>query len=115
METTCVTCSAPTARDGWCPSCLTAPAVEAPTAYAPPRLLGAPVISHEGRHTAKSTVTFGPVGRTLWTVCIVALPIPMIWFTKGLAGLGFGGLWWATVTPWALRDLWRSGRKRRIL
>lgn len=117
MELTCLACGAPTARDGWCPRCLTA-APPAP-ADAPARVAAAAmVISRTGQHTDRSSITFGPVGRVgrvLWTVAIVSPPALVLWFTTLFAGWGFALLWWGVITPWALRDLWRSGRKRRIL
>lgn len=73
------------------------------------------VTARSGRHTDRSSITFGPVGRTLWTLSIVALPLPLLAFGGGFTGWGFAALWWSTVTPWALRDLWRSGRKRHVL
>jgi hypothetical protein len=109
----CLGCGTPTARDGWCPRCLTAAPVE-PT---PARVAASEmVVTKTGRHTDKTSVSFGPLGRVLWTVAVVVPPIPILWVTLGLAGWGFAGLWWGVVTPWAMRDLWRtSGRRRRVL
>jgi hypothetical protein len=68
-----------------------------------------------GRHTDRSALTFGPVGRTLWTICILVPPAPILYLSDWFAGWGFAALWWGVITPWAMRDLWRSGRKRRVL
>ncbi len=115
MDLPCVTCGAPTARDGWCPSCLTPATTPVGPTFRPPQTLGAPVTTYEGRRNAKSSLTFGPVGRVLWTIGIIAPPALILWWTELWAGFGFAALWWGVVTPWALRDLWRSGRRRRVL
>jgi hypothetical protein len=61
---------------------------------------------------AKSDVTFGPVGRVVCTLLVVAVGG---WFlTVSIFGLIGAALWWLVVTPWALRDLWRPvARSRR--
>lgn len=108
----CVRCGTTTAADGWCPDCLTAPAPDA----GPPRLpVTAPVARLEGRRTDRSQITFGPLGRALWTLGILAVPVPFLWLSDGLAGWGLAALWWGVITPWSLRDLWRSGRRTRHL
>lgn len=110
----CVRCGTATAADGWCPLCLTAPAPAGDAA--PPRPAGTVTLTrHEGRRTDRSQVTFGPVGRTLWTLGVLALPVPFLVISDGLAGWGLAALWWGVVTPWSLRDLWRSGRRTRRL
>ena len=74
------------------------------------------LVARTGRHTDKSSISFGPVGRVLWSMAVLVPPAPILWLTFGLAGWGFAGLWWGVITPWALRDLWRtSGRRRRVL
>ena len=72
----------------------------------PPKPAAAPV----GRW-AKSEVSFGPVGRVLCTLLLVAVGV---WFlTVSIFGLIGAGLWWLVVTPWALRDLWRPVARNR--
>lgn len=112
MGPPCVRCGTATAADGWCPVCLTAPSVP----EASPRAATGPAATRPvGRRTDRSQVTFGPVGRSLWSAAVLAVPVPFLWFSEGLAGWGLAGLWWAVITPWALRDLWRSGRRTRRL
>jgi hypothetical protein len=72
-------------------------------------------VTQQGRRTDRSALTFGPAGRILWTVAVVAPPGLVLWWTQLWAGWGFAAMWWGVVTPWALRDLWRSGRSRRVL
>jgi hypothetical protein len=90
-----------------------------------------PVAWNVGRRRsrwAKTSVTFGPVGRVLWTV-VAAVPLAV-----GVIGLlRFPGprggaiwliamaLWSVLVMPWILRDIWKAtwlpapdeGRARR--
>ncbi|HEX7353326.1 MAG TPA: hypothetical protein VF288_00650 [Mycobacteriales bacterium] len=103
-----------TAADGWCPVCLAAPAAgddvvrrQAPAA--------APLTAQVGHRAGRSQTTFGPVGRALWTIGILLVPVPFLVLSEGLAGWGLAALWWGVVTPWSLRDLWRSGRRRKRL
>ncbi len=55
---------------------------------------------------ARSTTTFGPVGRLVGTVLLVAVGVWLAIFA--LIG---AAVWWFVVVPWALRDLWRPGRR----
>ncbi|MGH3745540.1 MAG: hypothetical protein ACRDTP_11835 [Mycobacteriales bacterium] len=103
-----------TAADGWCPACLTAPAPDADRA---PRhtAVAAPLTTQVGGRAGRSQITFGPIGRSLWTFGILVVPVPFLWISDGYAGWGLAALWWGVVTPWSLRDLWRSGRRTRRL
>lgn len=66
-----------------------------------------------GSRWEKSQVTFGPFGRITMTV-LVLLPIPVLILgaATGFALIGLG-IWLLIVTPWALRDIWRTTRRRR--
>ena len=55
---------------------------------------------------ARSSTTFGPVGRMLGTVLLLAVGA---WLT--VFALVGAAVWWFVVVPWALRDLWRRGRR----
>jgi hypothetical protein len=57
---------------------------------------------------AKSDVSFGPVGRMVGTVLLLAVGAWLLVFS--LIG---AGVWWLVVVPWALRDLWRPVRRAR--
>ena len=85
-----------------------APAAFAPTGSrtAPP--LPKPPSAARPSRWAKSDVSFGPVGRILITLVMVAIGI----FLAVFALLG-AGLWWLVVMPWAMRDLWRPVFRRR--
>lgn len=114
MGLPCARCGTATAGDGWCPTCLTpaeADAGPAPRQAAAP----SPLTTQVGRRTGRSQITFGPVGRTVWTLAILAVPVPFLWISDGFAGWGLAALWWGVITPWSLRDLWRSGRRTRRL
>jgi hypothetical protein len=76
------------------------------TALPAPRPVAAPA-----SRWAKSDVTFGPVGRVVCTLLLVAVGV---WFLAvSVFGLVGGALWWLIVTPWALRDLWRPVSRNR--
>lgn len=114
MGLPCVRCGTATAGDGWCPVCLTAPVPDAESARRH-TAAAAPLTAQVGRRTSRSQITFAPVGRTVWTLAILAVPVPFLWISDGFAGWGLAALWWGVVTPWSLRDLWRSGRRTRRL
>jgi hypothetical protein len=59
---------------------------------------------------AKTTTTFGPVGRVLSTVALL-IPLALM-VIGGLADpFVWGGIavWGGVVMPWALRDVWKAG------
>jgi hypothetical protein len=107
MALPCLACGGDTAADGWCARCLTMPAPPDPdraVRMTPAVATTLPVTRRKG---AKSEITFGPLGRTLWTMGIVVVPVPFLVFSDGLAGWGLAGMWWGVITPWSMRDLWR--------
>lgn len=60
---------------------------------------------------AKTTTTFGPVGRVLSTVALL-IPLALM-IVGGLADpFAWGGaaVWAGVVMPWALRDVWKAGQ-----
>jgi len=59
----------------------------------------------------KTATTFGPVGRVLSTIALVAVLAVLV--VGGLVdpfALGGAGVWLFVIMPWALRDIWRAGR-----
>ena len=54
----------------------------------------------------RSATTFGPVGRMVGTVLLLTVGVWLAVFA--LVG---AAVWWFVVVPWALRDLWRPGRR----
>lgn len=114
MGQPCLRCGTTTAGDGWCPTCLTSPVPDAESARRQ-TVVAAPLTTQVGRRTGRSQITFGPVGRTVWTLAILVVPVPFLVLSDGFAGWGLAALWWGVVTPWSLRDLWRSGRRTRRL
>lgn len=113
MGLPCVRCGTTTAGDGWCPSCLAVPEPDGETQARRAAAPAAPLTVSVGHRASRSQITFGPLGRTLWSAGIVALPVPFLVLSDGLSGWGLAALWWGVVTPWSLRDLWRSGRRSR--
>jgi hypothetical protein len=55
---------------------------------------------------SRSATTFGPVGRMVGTVLLLTVGVWLAVFA--LVG---AAVWWFVVVPWALRDLWRPGRR----
>ncbi len=121
---TCESCGARLAPAiDWCPRCY-APAESSydPAEdtngrvrmwYPPEEPASPPVYSRwQGGAT-----TFGPVGRTAWTVGIAAVGT-VLWFVLGPPppfGLGVGMSGWLPYflfAPWLLRETWRRGRIR---
>lgn len=73
----------------------------------------APVLApRTGSRWEKSTVTFGPFGRIMMTI-LVLLPIPflVVGAATGFAIMGLG-IWLFLALPLALRDIWRTTRRR---
>lgn len=64
-----------------------------------------PVAPATSRWTSSAT-TFGPVGRMVGTVLLLAVGVWLAVFA--LVG---AAVWWFVIVPWALRDLWRPGRR----
>jgi hypothetical protein len=60
----------------------------------------------------KTKTTFGPVGRVIGTVALVApfAFLVVIGILSGGMTLGGAVLWGFVVMPWGLRDLWRAGQ-----
>ena len=65
-----------------------------------------------GTRYGRSATSFGLVGRLAWTALVIAPPVPFLLISLGFVGWSFAGIWWGVVTPWAMRDLWRSGHRR---
>jgi len=97
------------ASDQWCPKC---------TQPLNPSEPGVPGVWNATRRKTrwqKTSVTFGPVGRLLWTT-VVALPVPglLVGFVQnpgprgGAIWLMFLAVWVLLVMPWILRDIWRA-------
>lgn len=63
-------------------------------------------MSERGTRFERSVLTFGPVGRVLLTLGLVAV---LAWFVlfAGLFGLVGAVVWIGWVMPMALRDIWR--------
>jgi hypothetical protein len=74
----------------------------------------APVLAPlTGSRWEKSTVTFGPFGRIMMTILVLApIPVLVLSAATGFAIVGLG-IWLFLVTPWALRDIWRTTRRKR--
>ena len=73
------------------------------------RAAGAPLVRPAApaqSRWARSATTFGPVGRLVGTALLVAVGVWLAIFA--LVG---AAVWWFVVMPWALRDLWRPGRR----
>lgn len=59
----------------------------------------------------KSTITYGPVGRVLWTV---ALFVPEVWLlTQSIFAIFALALWTFWVIPLTLRSIWQPVRRTR--
>jgi hypothetical protein len=70
---------------------------------------GSPLIRPAAPSTSRwtrSATTFGPVGRTVGTLVLLTVGVWLAIFA--LVG---AAVWWFVVVPWALRDLWRPGRR----
>lgn len=59
-----------------------------------------------------SAISFGPVGRVVVTVALIAIGPLMAWYSPVGGWLAFL-LWMFVILPWALRDVWRKVRIRR--
>jgi len=103
-----------------CPGC----AASVLPGFAP---AGAPVVGPDGqfRTTAPKpaadlfsesrwragSVTFGPVGRMVFTFCIfLPYPLFLINLPFGLVGV----ILWTALVPRALRDIWRPDRRHHL-
>ena len=58
----------------------------------------------------RSEITYGPTGRVVWTVLILAPVIFVVFFS---AVFLVAGVIWLFVVPIALRDVWRAVKDRR--
>ncbi|WP_432496372.1 hypothetical protein [Kineococcus auxinigenes] len=115
-RTPCAGCARPLRQqDEWCPLCLErAPDPRFRTGGAPPAAraddlagpAGAPLQTRPHSRWAVSEITFGPVGRVLWTVGLLVLTGWLFRFSP-LAGVVFA----VTALPVALRDVWRRVRR----
>lgn len=101
-----------TAADRWCPLCFTpapAPAFTGPVAThrsddAPP----GERVAYRRSRWAGTSVSFGPVGRVVLTLLLLAAVPLAFWFQWVV-----GAVWTFFLLPWALRDVWRQVRVRR--
>lgn len=112
--TACVQCGRALApADQWCGLCF---------APAPDARFTAPLQTHRTDDPAPverpayrqsrwagSSVTFGPAGRIVLTLVLVAITALLLW-SGSLVGLA---AWLVVAVPWALRDIWRTVRVRR--
>lgn len=64
-----------------------------------------PSLPHVTSRIRKGTLTFGPVGRTCWTIGIVGLPLFCGVFGN-VPGIIFAVLWCTTIGQMAMRDIW---------
>jgi hypothetical protein len=113
----CAACGATLlAAATWCAQCFEPVAAPAPSPVSPTR--HGPVapparVDRATRTTrwAKTDTTFGPVGRLVATVGLLAplavmivggLVDPFVW--------GGAAVWGFVITPWGLRDVWKAGR-----
>jgi hypothetical protein len=64
-----------------------------------------------GSRLRRSGTTFGPVGRVVASVVLVA---PLWWFWK-VQTFAWPGLfiWGFVLVPWGMRDIWSRGRTLR--
>ncbi|PRY14181.1 hypothetical protein [Kineococcus rhizosphaerae] len=101
-----------TAGDRWCPLCFTP---------APAATFAGPVATHRSDDVPRaarveyrqsrwtgSSVTFGPVGRIVLTLLLLAA-VPLAFRFQWVVGV----IWTFVLVPWALRDVWREVRVRR--
>ena len=90
-------------REGaeWCPQCLKKIEPE-PTFAAPDAFLGPPPPQAYSR-TAKSSVTFGPVGRLVATLLLVGLPAGYLL----VYAFPFGVIYLVAAVPVLLRSIWK--------
>jgi hypothetical protein len=67
---------------------------------------------HTDSRWKSGSMTFGPVGRMVLTVCFL-LPYPLFFlnFPFGLVG---AGIWTFVIGPLALRDIWRPARRHHL-
>jgi hypothetical protein len=126
----CASCGAGLAGPAWCGQCFAAVATtgaaatgaatigtfgagsSAPQPFVPGRAVPTATPERLVRRTrwAKTTTTFGPVGRVVVTVAVIIPLLLMIagGFADPFAWAG-AGIWGVIIVPWALRDIWREG------
>ncbi|MHB1614991.1 MAG: hypothetical protein ACYCXA_11560 [Actinomycetes bacterium] len=77
------------------------------------RVPTSPEVVHRYSRWRSDATTFGPAGRVVITVLVLAIGLLMV--PGGLTGLDVGGLlvWYAVVTPLVLRDVWKRSRRAR--
>lgn len=103
-------------EDAWCSLCF-APA-PLPTFRGPVWIRRsddpAPVevVQHRYSRWAASGISFGPLGRVLASVTLVAIGPVFLWFSQ-VGGWLFFLMWSAVFVPWGMRDVWRKVRVRR--
>jgi hypothetical protein len=108
----CRSCGAPLPPDlGWCATCFTpvTPHAVRPPIHEPGTYVGAPIESPRTSRWRAGPTTFGPLGRILCTLAIVAM---YPWW--GLGGLNPLFLWalmgWLIMASVFLRSTWKPTR-----
>ena len=103
----CAKCGRLSAVAGWCSVC-----GRVPVPLAAPRPV--PVVPMRVSRRQATETTHGTVGRLVWTLLAIGVPVLVLWVDGPLFGGPFIMIYTGTLLPWALRDTWRRARSSNV-